>query len=125
MREGSPVSSSIPRKKVTGCAEVSTFGADNLSKLSLIQNRSVLCAVVWFGWVKPAPSRKERLVCRLYKDIDIELVIKLYEPDDILLGRVGRCSKKMALRFGVMIQFYFPRGKLRGGYVKNAKPPTS
>ena len=65
MRKGSPVSSSILRKKVTGCAEVSTFGADNLSKLSLIQNRSVQCAVVWSGWAKLAPSRREKSAWRL------------------------------------------------------------
>ncbi len=41
-----PVSSSTARKRVSGCAEVSTLGVDNWSKLSSIQNRSIPCAVV-------------------------------------------------------------------------------
>ena len=60
MRKDSLVSSSIHRKKVTGCAEISTFGADNLSKLSLIQNLFVQCAVLWSGWAELAPSRREK-----------------------------------------------------------------
>jgi len=47
----SPASSSILRKKVSGCAEVSTSGAVKLSKLILDEDMPSpeRCRVVWVG----------------------------------------------------------------------------
>jgi hypothetical protein len=59
-RRGSPASSSIPRKKVSGCVEISTLGAAKWSNLSSMKRRPAPSAAAWSGSAKPALSRREK-----------------------------------------------------------------
>ena len=59
-RRDSPASSSIPRKKASGCAEASTLGAAKWSSLSSTKRRPAPSAAAWCGSAKPAPSRREK-----------------------------------------------------------------
>src|SRR6266699_4179648 len=58
----SPASSSILRKKVSGCAEVSASGAAKLSNLSSMKTRPTPSAAGWSGSAKRVPSRREKSV---------------------------------------------------------------
>src|SRR5437879_13041269 len=50
------------RKKVSGCAEVSTSGAVKLSNLSSMKTRPTPSSAGWSGSAKRAPSRREKSV---------------------------------------------------------------
>ena len=71
----SPASSSTLRKKVTGCAEVSTSGAVKLSNLSSMKTRPTPSAAGSSGSAKPAPSRKAKLAWKLSRRFEVQRVV--------------------------------------------------